>query len=172
MRRSLLLLSLLALASCRAHAPDPRLGALDAILAAKDDNDPRLDTDFNGLAKSTKRAFRLRYRQLAPEYRNERGTIVYLLGRNMKAAEDWEFLRQVALEEPCLSLRDCSKPGGGAGPGDEVTLAYPSLVALKRAEQELASGGPHKEEARAVIDAALASKAPAVRRMAERLRGR
>lgn len=172
MRRGLLLLALFSLASCRAHAPDPRLNALDAILAAKDDNDPRLDRDFNGLPRATKRGFRLRYRQLPREHRNERGTIVYLLGRNMKTAEDWDFLRKVAAEPPCLSLWDCSKPGGGAGPGDEVTLAYPSLVALKRAEQELSSGGPHKEEARAVIEEALSSKAPAVRRMAERLRGR
>ncbi|MBI5595303.1 MAG: hypothetical protein HY928_04355 [Elusimicrobia bacterium] len=171
MRRGLVL-ALLVLAACRAHLPDPRLAALDAILAAKDDNDPRLDRDFERLSEATKQAFRRRYAELPREYRNERGTVVYLLGRNMTGPADWDFMRRVALEEPCQSLWDCSQPGGGTGPGDEVTLAYPSLAALKRAEAELSRGGPHKEEARAVIEDALSSKAPAVRRMAERLFGR
>ncbi|MBI2362338.1 MAG: hypothetical protein HYV15_03010 [Elusimicrobia bacterium] len=171
MRRGLAL-ALLVLSACRAHLPEPRLAALDAVLAAKDDNDPRLDRDFEGLSQAAKKAFRLRYAELPREYRNERGIVVYLLGRNMRTPEDGDFLRRVAGEAPCLSLWDCSQAGGGAGPGDEVTLAYPSLVALKRAEAELARGGPHKEEARTVSEEALASQAPAVRRMAERLAGR
>src|SRR6185312_6789894 len=73
---------------------------LKTILLSRNDNDPRLDLDFNGLNAADKRAFRKLYRDTKIEKRNERGTIVYLLGRNLTAPEDWKFLRDVALEPP------------------------------------------------------------------------
>lgn len=160
-----LVLALIVLSACRATLPDPKLAKLEAILAARDDNDPRLDTDFEELSEATKKAFRRRYNELPLEYFNERGTLVYVLGRNMTTVSDWEFFHAVVSEPPCLSLSNCSKAGGV--PGNEVTLAYPALVALKRAQRE-AEGGRNKEAARRVVAEALSSETPAVRRLAER----
>ena len=143
--------------------------ALEEVLASRDDNNPRLDRDFNALSPEDKAAFREKYREIPAERRNERGTIVYLLGKNTASAEDWAFLREVAGEPPCLSLADCAKPSDGAGePGDAVTLAYPSLVALKQAERAL-EAGISAAEAKAVIAAGRGSKMPAVARLAEKL---
>ncbi|TBR20217.1 hypothetical protein EPO15_13420 [bacterium] len=171
MRRGLVL-ALLAFAACRATLPDTKLAALDAVLAAKDDNDPRLDTAFEGLSESAKRSFRARFADYPREYFNERGTIVYVLGRNMKTPADWAFFRAVVAEPPCRSLADCAKAGEAGGPGDEVTLAYPALVALKRAQREFSTGGSMQAAARTVVREALKSEAPAVRRLAERGPGR
>ena len=153
--------------ACRPGAAEARakLATLEAILASHNDNDPRLDKDFLGLSVETKDALRAKYKAIAPERRNERGTIVYLLGKNLREPEDWEFLRAVAAEEPCLSLADCAKPGGDAGPGDAVTLAYPSLVAVRQAARAAAEGGS-RQEARKVLDAALGSRVRAVTRLA------
>ena len=137
-------------------------------MRSKNDNDPRLDAEFNALTEATKARFRARYSALPAEDRNGRGTIVYLLGRNMKSPGDWEFLRSVVAEPPCRSLADCSAPAGTGGPGDEVTLAYPALVALKRAQKELAAAGAHQDDARRVIAEGRRSPAPAARRLVER----
>jgi hypothetical protein len=159
-----------------------KLAELQDILRSRNDNDLRLDHDFNDLSPAAKRLFRNKYAEIAPEKRNERGTIVYLLGKNLKVPEDWAFLKQVALEPPCLSLSDCSKkPALGSdeeATGDEVTLAYPSLVALRQAR--LAAQESHRvaasaqgaattaaeKTARALFAAAKGSKTRAVARMA------
>ena len=164
-----------------AKAPT-KLEELETILLSRNDNDPRLDLDFNGLSTEDKRLFRKKYRAIAAEKRNERGTIVYLLGRNLRAAEDWKFFRQVALEPPCLSLSDCSKkpvPGSDEeATGDEVTLAYPSLVAVNRARRvveaardarvaaQRSTEGEGEKEALALIAAARKSKTAVVSRAA------
>src|SRR5580700_7097984 len=57
-----------------------RLATLEMILGSKNDNDPRLDSGFNDLTAGEKKLFRRKYGALRPELRNERGTIVYLLG--------------------------------------------------------------------------------------------
>ncbi|MFI5361061.1 MAG: hypothetical protein ACHQ49_03740 [Elusimicrobiota bacterium] len=124
-----------------------KVDELAEILRSRNDNDPRLDRDFNGLTPEAKRLFRKKYEEIPAEKRNQRGTVVYLLGKNLRSQDDWEFLRGVALEPPCLSLRDCAmKPAPDADAedtGDDVTLAYPSLVALRQARLAL-------EEARTV----------------------
>lgn len=143
------------------------LGSLRSILLSKNDNDPRLDRDFTDLGAEAKCLLRREYAGTPPERRNDRGTIVYILGMNPAEPDDWEFLRAVAAEPPCLSLADCSKPAaGGLGPGDEITLAYPSLVAVRQAAR---SAGRSKEGARAVLTAALSSRSPAVTRLARTL---
>ncbi len=189
MRRTLaaLLLALPAFALWRAarnappagfsgHAEESRaraqLETLERILAAKNDNDPRLDSEFKNLSPRAKSLFRAKYRELAPELRNERGTIVYLLGKNPSSGEDWDFLAAAAAEPPCRSLSDCSKKAKTAAEaGDEVTLAYPALVALRQAQRvlERAGGGPSREQALRVLAAAKTSQAPAVARMAARI---
>ena len=91
--------------------------------------------------------------------------IVYLLGKNIADASDWAFLREVAAEPPCLSLADCSKRSKGtAEMGDEVTLAYPALVALRQARR-----AENAAEKARVLHAAKGSRMPAVRRLVERL---
>lgn len=146
-----------------------KVKTLEAILRSKNDNDPRLDRDFTDLNPETKRLLRDKYQTFAPEARNERGTIVYLLGRNIRSPEDWGFLRDVAAEPPCLSLEDCSKKGSGpAEMGDEVTLAYPSLVALTAAQKALEQD-PGSIQARRVLEAGLNSKMPAVARLAMKI---
>lgn len=146
-----------------------KLAALEDVLRARDDNDPRLDREFEGLSPEAKARFREAYAALAPERRNERGTIVYLLGRNLSAPEDWAFLAAVAGESPCLSLADCARPSAQAGgPGDEVTLAYPALVAVRQAARAARAGGS-KEGTRRVLEAARGSRSPAVTRLARGL---
>lgn len=142
-----------------------KLQLLEEVLRRGDDNDPRLDRDFQGLSPEVKELFRAKYRELPLELRNERGTIVYLLGMNLSSAEDWAFLREVVGESACLSLADCSRKAPGGAPGEEVTLAYPSLVALRQAQLVY-------EQAAGVIEAAKASKAPAVARMVARMEKR
>lgn len=169
-------LAALALLGCRLSTQKAearaRLDALEDILRSRNDNDPRLDREFNALSREAKSLFRRKYRELPPERRNDRGIIIHLLGRNIRAAEDWEFLREAALEPACLSLADCAKsPAPSEGPhstDDEVTLAYPSLVALEQARKAL-DASPGKREALELISAAKNSQAPAVVRRAERL---
>jgi hypothetical protein len=171
-------------AGVSAKPASAKLAELETILLSRNDNDPRLDLDFNGLSAADKRLFRKKYREIAVEKRNERGTIVYLLGRNLKTHEDWEFFRQVALEPPCLSLSDCSKkPAPGSdeeATGDEVTLAYPSLVALRQARRVIEDGRAQvsvrdakpkaaEKEALALFSAAKNSKTRAVARTAAAL---
>ncbi|HXT01894.1 MAG TPA: hypothetical protein VN915_14560 [Elusimicrobiota bacterium] len=193
MRRAALIVGLLAAGagtdgraapSAPPAAVSGKVEELKTILLSRNDNDPRLDFDFNGLTPADKRAFRELYRETRREKRNERGTIVYLLGRNLTAPEDWAFLREVALEPPCLSLSDCSKkPAPGSdeeATGDEVTLAYPSLVALRqagraadeektRASAKSAGGTSAEKEALALFAAAKSSKTRAVSRTAATL---
>jgi hypothetical protein len=160
------LAALFLLAACAAKTKSPpaaeaRLRELDEILASKNDNDPRLDRDFSGLSTEEKSAFRRRYDSLPLESRNERGTIVFLLGRSLASAEDWTFLRRVVDEPPCLSLADCAKaPAGSSEPGDDVTLAYPALVALKLAARADAA------KAKPLIADAARSRSPALARLA------
>lgn len=167
----------------RVSAASPEVGEdkaslLDEMLRARNDNDPRLESAFNGLPLATRRVFREKYRRLPPEKHNQRGTIVYLLGKNLAASEDWAFLREVAGEPPCLSLADCAKAApdanGTVDAGDEVTLAYPALVALVQAERVLAekSSAESRREALAVVRAGKSSAAPAVAEMAAQLEKR
>jgi hypothetical protein len=125
-----------------------KVQTLIEILKARNDNDPRLDTEFKALSPAAKRLFREQYRALAPEKRNERGTVVFLLGRNLTSPEDFTFLEGVLSEPPCLSMADCSQPAKGAGAesshlemGTEVSLAYPQLVALVSVEHLIDQAG-------------------------------
>ncbi|MBI5209703.1 MAG: hypothetical protein HY927_07025 [Elusimicrobia bacterium] len=157
--------------------PRLKLETLEDILRSRNDNDPRLDRDFNDLSPEAKRLFRRKYAELPPESRNDRGTIVYLLGKNLDDAEDWRFLRDVAGEPPCLNLAGCSTepaPGLAKAFGEDVTLAYPSLVALKQAQRVL-EGPPTPErraEALAVVAAGKGSRMRAVADLAAGLERR
>lgn len=149
------------------------MAELRQIIASKNDNDPRLDADFNGLTADEKAAFRAEYKAIPRELVNERGTIVFLLGKNIRAADDWAFMTVVAGEPRCWSLADCGRKPTGDGDdesGDAVTLAYPSLVALKQAQRFLeapsAADAANTTGARAVVEAGKKSDAPAANRLA------
>jgi hypothetical protein len=117
-----------------------QIQVLEEILTSKNDNDPRLDRELKVLSSSAKTQLRAIYNSLSPEKRNERGLIVFLLGRNLTESADFEFLKSVVLEAPCLSLADCAKAASG---GDEhaggmgAALAYPQLVVLQALEKNI-----------------------------------
>jgi hypothetical protein len=153
---------------------------LDKVLASKNDNDPRLDRELRELSPAAKRLARSRYASLSPEKRNQRGTIVFLIGRDMNSTDDLSFLHQVLNEPPCRSLTNCEREETGSVTGadrhhegmNEVSLAYPQLAALKMIEAYLNSPD-HKAEllptSLAELEAARRSPVHAVASMAEDL---
>lgn len=160
-----------------AYTPAQQLALLEEILRSRNDNDPRLDTAFNDLSPQAKRLFRQKYRQLPAEGRNELGTVVYLLGRNLKTAEDWAFMLDVVTAPPCLSLANCSveaesRADNHVASGMELTLSYPAVMALKRAERILLAGGGDPDQALQLIAAAKSSRTKTVSDLAARLEQR
>jgi len=127
------------------------LSDLKEIFASKNDNDPRLDTEFRNLTSAEKELLRQQYRALPPESLNERGTIVFLIGRELRTPEDFAFLTEVGNQPVCLSLGDCTKEAQASEESMHeeaavsVTLTYPQRVALKSLENLLSraqhSGG-------------------------------
>lgn len=113
-----------------------KVSTLKEILATKNDNDPRLDTELKNLTNSDKDALVNVYRDLKPESLNDKGTIVFLIGREMTRPEDAEFLKAVLSEEPCLSFDNCGVTNAQTDPHmdsvNNVTLNYPQVVALNR----------------------------------------
>lgn len=150
---------------------------LDQIIASKNDNDPRLDQELKVLPPGARHLFREKYQTYQPEKRNERGTVVFLLGRNLDSPEDFDFLGQVLREAPCRSLENCERESPRDSgehahfeSGVETTLAYPQIVALKSIERFLAS--PNRDpalraKALAELQAARDSKIRRVSELAE-----
>lgn len=145
------------------------------ILASHNDNDPRLDKELRVLDAATKARFRAEYKKIPPEKRNDRGTLVFLLGRNITEAQDLAFMKDVVNESPCLSLADCNHPEPSWDAKKEehqngmgVTLAYPQLVALQSLLNLAGnSNAALKEGALDVVSAAKHSSQLLVSRMAD-----
>lgn len=123
-----------------------KLKILDEIFAAKNDNDPRLDTEFNDMTPEMKAALIVSYKSLPKERLNERGTMIFLLGKKIENENDLDFFQDVIAEAPCLSLQDCSSDSAVEGPGDnhlaeaqETTLIYPQLISLRLVSSNYAS---------------------------------
>ncbi len=121
-----------------------KMTELDQILDSKNDNDPRLDSDFKVLDEDEKRALREKYVSYAPERFNEKGTLVFLIGRNIKTEDDVKFMDGVLKEPPCLSMQNCkvesAKAHGEAAHTESinsVTLAYPQIVTIRALESYL-----------------------------------
>ena len=155
-----------------------KLKVLEEILKSKNDNDPRLDREFQNLSEKTKELFREKYAALPQEKRNEKGTIVFLLGKNLKEAADFRFLESVLTESPCYNLANCKDSGGGKGDpahedmGSAITLAYPQVVSLKAVEKYLSnknSGSTHSAEALRVLETGKTSQVQTVSRTADKL---
>lgn len=139
-----------------------KLNILSEILASRNDNDPRLDTEFRGLSEETKKSFHAKYRSIPAEQRNAKGTVVFLLGREITGPADVAFLREVLSEPPCQSLADCSKPQSVSSGDDlhhesgmEITLAYPQMVALVSLDDFLKSNAAPDPAMRDAIAQAL-----------------
>ena len=116
---------------------------LDEILLKKNDNDPRIDTELKGFTAAAKNVIRARYARIAAEKRNERGTLVFLLGREIHDLTDLEFFSGVLAESPCLSLQDCSRSPEAHSSEEEhfqsineTTANYPQLMALRALKQK------------------------------------
>lgn len=113
-----------------------KVSTLKEILASKNDNDPRMDTELKNLSNEDKDALVSMYNDLKPERLNDKGTIAFLIGREMTRPEDAEFLKNILSEEPCLSLENCGVTNAGNDPHmdsvNNVTLSYPQIVALNR----------------------------------------
>src|SRR5581483_4960726 len=96
----------------------------------------------------------------------------FLLGKNLRSAEDWEFLKRVVQEPPCQSMADCSKPPPAKTHGEEsleITLVYPQLVALEQARKVASSSSIFAPDAVAVLQAAQTSRSRLVARKASEI---
>ncbi len=152
-------------------ASQAQVKILDEVLTSRNDNDPRLDRELKTLNPSARSAFRTRYQTLPKEDRNGRGTVVFLLGRNLETLEDLGFLEDVLNEAPCFSLDDCVRDTKAAVGDDahhdstiEITLAYPQLAALSALEiflkSESAGQKKSPERDKAIQDLETASRSP------------
>lgn len=138
---------------------------LESILASHNDNDMRMDTELKVLDRGAKKLFQQKYAQIYPEMRNQRGTVVFLLGRNLTQSSDVAFMSKVLSEPPCRSMQNCASdpPHSGDVHGDngvEVTLAYPQLQALKALERVLESGSGNPLYQQAMEDVHKATQSP------------
>ncbi len=149
---------------------------LDEIFASRNDNDPRLDTELRHLSPEVKRELEAKYARLPGEKRNERGTIAFLIGRDLATEEDARFLKSVLEEPPCLSLADCHSAGNAPSDphsdlGQDLTLAYPQVVAIQMLHEHTPKpdGGQVSPLTQAAFDALKAgtqSKVPMVAKKA------
>jgi hypothetical protein len=116
-----------------------KLTVLREIFLSRNDNDPRMDSELVRLSPELKKAMFKTYQQLALEKRNERGTIAFLIGREIKTSDDVDFLKGILMEKPCQSLADCSKPAQASTQEDmhldgmnELTANYPQVMAIRQ----------------------------------------
>jgi hypothetical protein len=148
----------------------------EEIIASKNDNDPRMDRLLRDLSEPVKNELRKKYTATPLENRNERGTVVFLIGREVSegraSTADLQFLKEVLLEKPCLSLVDCTKSPASGSPDEqhldsihETTADYPQLMGLRYLRQALQSEvvSPVMREAiQSVFEAARQSPNPRV----------
>jgi hypothetical protein len=138
---------------------------LKSVLAAHNDNDQRMDTELKVLGAGAKKLFQQAYSQIVPEKRNERGTVIFLLGRNISQASDVAFLAKVLSEPPCRSMQNCNQDPPHSADADsdngvEVSLAYPQIVALKSLERVLAAGPGNPQFQQAMDTVHRATQSP------------
>lgn len=153
-----------------------QMAIVDEVLRSGRDGDPRLDTDLRILDPEVRAYLRNQYGQEPVEKRNRRGTLVFLLGRNLRSIDDFRFFAEVLQERPCLSLTNCAKRSDMSSShhsaGISTTLAYPQLVALSALDTYLRgapAGDSHVSVARSLLRIGSRSKIPTVARLAHRL---
>ena len=156
-----------------------KLAILDEVLREKNDNDPRLDEELKNFNAAEKQLLRTKYRSTPREQLNHRGTLVFLLGRELSSAEDIQFLKSVLSEPPCLSLENCARAPSASQDDhhhdstNDITRAYPQIVALKQIEAYLSdpanAKSPLRNEALSTLDQAKASPNKRISMQAEEL---
>ncbi len=150
-----------------------KIQVLDEILISHNDNDPRMDSTLKDLDSETKSVLRKKYNSLPETQRNARGTIVFLIGRNLTDPADYQFLEQVLGEAPCLGMVQCTQPMNATGldgheeNGFGVVLDYPQLTALKAVENHPAKSESLKRLQDEVLQIAKASRSAKVSEAAE-----
>ncbi len=142
---------------------------LKEILASHNDNDARLDLELKSLNSDAKKLFQKHYEDLPVERRSDRGTIIFLLGRNMSEQSDFEFLQKVLLEKPCKSLMNCAQADVNTSEDDtqsEVALQYPQAVVLESVDRYISSHSeisPElKKEFLSLLEKGAHSKSPLI----------
>lgn len=154
----------------------PEVKLVDEIINSKNDNDPRLDSELRVLSEEAKVALRTYYLSRPEEDRNGKGTVLFVLGRNLKNPEDVRFMADALKETPCRSLADCTSEAAVIDHREsqhdtspEVTLAYPKIVTLAMFEKEL--NNPHltpqmQESILEAVQQSLKSEEPIVKKRA------
>lgn len=150
------------------------------IISAHSDNDPRLDLDLRHLSSNSKKSFREVYDQLPLEERNARGTVVFLLGRNINEPEDFDFLKKVLAEEPCLSLDDCRKAASTKDDAlsneqetpRQLALNYPQAVVLESLDSQvtrLSQNEADRKNVQRLLRVGIKSQVPLISQKAQEL---
>lgn len=114
--------------------------SLEEILKSKNDNDPRINAELKNLSTEFHEALYSKYASMKPEDRNERGTLVFLIARDLKSPNDLDFLQKVYQESPCLNLANCqtsTEEDPHHGGANQTTLDYPQLVGLYQLDRQL-----------------------------------
>ncbi|MES3037043.1 MAG: hypothetical protein V4736_03975 [Bdellovibrionota bacterium] len=147
---------------------------LQEVLESRNDNDPRMD-ELKNLSPAFHNALANAYSELPMNRRNERGTIAFLMGRDMQSVQDIEFLQSVVSEPPCYSFENCDTPAATdphLADVNEVSLNYPQLAALYQVEANLDANpeilqDPARRDAiRSLLREALQFPIPAVKNKA------
>jgi hypothetical protein len=160
---------------------NPKIKILNEIFISKNDNDPRLDSDdFRNLSREDKKALIAFYESLPKEARNEKGTIVFLIGRSLSETFDFDFLKNVLSEKPCLGLENCaveikSSDEHHHDVGLDITLNYPQIVAIQSLINKLEQDPNNqtlKNNAKELINIAIQTGVPAIISKAKELETR
>lgn len=118
-----------------------KIAVLDEILKSRNDNDPRLDSELKNLSGEVHRALIAKYNSMIPEDRNGRGTIAFLIARDLKSTDDLDFLQKIFQENPCLSMGDCRRVDADGDAhevgGNETSVNYPQLATLYQLDGQL-----------------------------------
>lgn len=140
---------------------DHKIQILNDILSSGQENDPRLDSEFKVLDPKTKEAVIKFYDEWAPEGRTGRGTMVFLVGRNLNEKTDFDFMGRVLSEPQCLSLIDCNAAPESSFEDDqaptEIALMYPQVVALESIRRILDTDPAATQKFKSDIELALVS---------------
>lgn len=154
-----------------------QLKTISEILASRNDNDPRINTELKNLSPDLKIALMEKYKTFKPEQRNEKGMMAFLVSRDLKSVEDLELLKVVFEEPSCLSLADCSKASVDQDPHlvstENMTLVYPQMATLYQIEQKLKSGSiqdsKFRQDIRNYLSKAASHEVPTIKNKAQSL---
>lgn len=143
-----------------------KLARLEQVLSSNHDHHPELDTEFRQLTPALKTAMVNRYHSLDPSALNQRGTLVFILGREIQDSGDLQFFRQVLTEN--------SKQPGAKTFSDDLSDHYPSVMAIRMQEERVKEekASVLRGEVEAILSEAASSPNPVIAREAKQALGR